>query len=371
MPRSNLLLCLTAGACVTIIACANDATPLTSASSIAPASASFSKGDDSKVGDDDRNDESAFTVAVIGDIPYGPAKLAEFPALVSKINGDPKVEMVLHVGDIKAGSNSPCTDSYFATVRSLFDQFQDPFVYTPGDNEWTDCHAAGKNNGLYTPTERLEAVRRLFFPVAGRTLGVNSERVRSQADDRDNSAYVENTSWRNARVVFAAVNITGSNNDGVSWGTPLPADASNYPSQAEEQASRARANAAWIDKAFARARATHAAGVVLMFQADMWDQAEPTLAGYDALVRQIGTLAARFGKPVLLLEGDSHVFRVDNPYSASSPLHAMHPATPVADNVTRIVVEGSGGRTEYVRLTVDPRKKQSAGLFTWERVPLN
>jgi hypothetical protein len=255
-------------------------------------------------------------------------------------------------------------------VRSLFDQFQDPFVYTPGDNEWTDCHVASKNNGLYTPTERLQAVRTLFFPVPGRTLGIRTRKVATQADDRRYAAFVENTRWREARVVFAAINITGSNNDGASWGAPLPADAGSYPSQAEEQASRAKANAAWIDEAFAKARSTHAAGVVLMFQADMWDQAEPTLAGYDALVQQIGTLAVRFGKPVLLLEGDSHVFRVDNPFSVSSPLHAIHPATPVADNVTRIVIEGSDGRTEYVRLKVDPRKK-SADLFSWERVPLN
>jgi hypothetical protein len=49
----------------------------------------------------------------------------------------------------------------------------------------------------------------------------------------------------------------------------------------------------------------------------------------------------------------------------------MHPATPVADNVVRAVVEGSAaGRTEYVRLTVDPSGKDT-DLFTFERVPLH
>jgi hypothetical protein len=39
--------------------------------------------------------------------------------------------------------------------------------------------------------------------------------------------------------------------------------------------------------------------------------------------------------------------------------------------VTRIVVEGSAaGRTEYIRLTIDPAKV-SGSLFAWERVPLN
>ena len=310
-----------------------------------------------------------FTFAVIGDTPYGPAKLAEFPSLVAKINADPAVSFVSHLGDIKAGKNAACTDGYFATVRALFDGFADPFVYTPGDNEWTDCHVAGKNNGLFTPTERLAAVRTLFFPVAGQTLGRDPMAVRSQAADPDNSAYVENVQFERGRVVFATLNITGSNNDGVSWGTPLPANAADYPSQASEQASRARANAAWLDRTFAEAHEEKAAGVVLMFQADMWDTAEPTLSGFDALVAQIGRLAADFGGPVLLLEGDSHSFRVDNPYSATSPLHALHAITPVAENVTRIVVEGSdAGRTEYLRVMVDP--KAQGPVFRWERIPL-
>ena len=106
-------------------------------------------------------------------------------------------------------------------------------------------------------------------------------------------------------------------------------------------------------------------------QADMWD-VTAQLSGFDALVTQIGTLAAAFGKPVLILEGDSHRFKVDNPFSASPPnaqAHALHPSTPVAENVTRMVVEGSDGRTEYVRLTIDP-KPTTGSIFSWARVPL-
>jgi hypothetical protein len=320
--------------------------------------------------EDDGKKDGPFTLAVIGDTPYGDVKLAEFPSLVSLINADRKVEMVLHAGDIKAGKNSPCTDQYFETIRALFDTFVDPLVYTPGDNEWTDCHVASKNNGLFTPTERLVAVRKRFFPVAGRTLGQHARHVLSQASDPANSAYVENTMWARADVVFAALNITGSNNDGADWGTPLPADAGNYPSQAQEQTTRARANSAWLNRTFALAREEHARGVVLLFQADMWDTSEPTLSGYDALVQQIGTLAANFGKPVLLLEGDSHVFNVDHPFTPGSPFFGVHLSTPVAENITRIVVEGSDkGRTEYLRLTINPKAK-AASLFTWERVPL-
>src|SRR6185503_10198656 len=101
-----------------------------------------------------------------------------------------------------------------------------------------------------------------------------------------------------------------------------------------------------------------------------WD-ATSALNGFDDLVTQIGTLAQAWGKPVLILEGDSHIFRVDHPYTASSPLFSLHPSTPIAENVMRIVVEGSAaGRTEYLRLTIDPRDKHHP-FFSYERVPLN
>ena len=84
--------------------------------------------------------------------------------------------------------------------------------------------------------------------------GRRPEQQLTQADDPANSAYVENVMWMESQVVFAALNITGSNNDVAPWGTPLPANASQFPSQAEEQAARAQANAAWLQKTFALAK---------------------------------------------------------------------------------------------------------------------
>ena len=358
MRRTTTSVLLSAAFATTAIACTTDP--------VAAPKASRDIAGNASVGDN----HGHITYAVIGDFPYGPQKRAELPALVDLINADPLVERVLHVGDIKAGSSSDCSDAYFADIREQFDRFDDPLVYTPGDNEWTDCHVQFKNNGLYTPTERLVAVRNVFFPNVGRTLGVRSARVFSQAElDPANAQYVENVMWRHGDVVFASLNITGSNNDTAPWGTPLPPNASSYPSQAAEQATRAQATSAWIDRAFATAK--DAKAVVLMFQADFWDgtlaNRSTTINGYDAIVTQIGTLSAAFGKPVLLVMGDSHVFRVDRPFTPSSPLFVLHPNTPVAPNVVRLVVNGSSSRTEYVRLTIDP---EAQDVFTFEEVPL-
>jgi len=314
----------------------------------------------------DTGPERRYTLAVIGNTPYGPAKFADFPRLVARINADSSVNVVVHLGDIKIGTNTPCTDTYNDSIRVLFDSFAAPLVYTPGDNEWADCHTDLKHNGLYTPTERLQAVRAKFFPVPGQTLGRRTMAVRTQASDTAHKAYVENVMWVESRVVFATLNVPGSNDDLEPWGYPLGPNAKDYPSQLDERAARGQANMAWVGEAFATATAQDAAGVVLMFQADMWDQTAE-VHGYTGLVRQVATLAAAFKKPVLLLEGDSHRYRVDQPFLPDSGFRKMFRAIPPAPNVTRVVVEGANGRTEYLRVTVDP---SGPTLFTWERVPL-
>jgi hypothetical protein len=65
-----------------------------------------------------------------------------------------------------------------ARHRADFDALEDPLVYTPGDNEWTDCHRA--NNGGYTPTERLDTLREVFFDRPGWSLGHHPKRLSAQ-----------------------------------------------------------------------------------------------------------------------------------------------------------------------------------------------
>jgi len=241
----------------------------------------------------------ATTLAVIGDNPYGAAKLAEFPTLVNRINTDPAVSLVAHLGDIKSGS-TVCSDAYLTKVRALFDTFEDPFVYTPGDNEWTDCHRT--NNGAYFPPERLDAVRRTFFPVPVQTLGAIKKQVLTQASRPGFSSFVENAMWTQSQVVFATLDLPGSNNDHAPWTNVTPEQAAQQPA---EYTGRTRADLVWMYEAFATAFRQNAKAVVLMVQSDMWDPAESDLTGYDTLLRPMAALAQAFGRPVLLLKGDS------------------------------------------------------------------
>ena len=67
------------------------------------------------------------------------------------------------------GSNKPCDDATFAARLKTFGRSVHPFIFTPGDNDWTDCGKASM--GGFDPLERLAKVRALFFPAPGRTLG--------------------------------------------------------------------------------------------------------------------------------------------------------------------------------------------------------
>lgn len=304
--------------------------------------------------------QNTTTLAVFGDAPYGTDQFALFPSFVDAINADPSVRLTVHVGDIKNGS-SRCDDSYFDAILVQFDRFLEPLVYTPGDNEWTDCHR--KKAGKFDPLERLAKVRDLFFPVPGLTLG-EPRLVFSQSWLPWWHEFVENVLWTQARVVFATVNVPGSNNDLVPWFTDDDTDTlvDDPARRTAEWDRRTDANVAWLVQAFAAAELTHARGVVIFMQADIWDGAP--LDGFDPIAQVFADLAADFGKPVLLIQGDSHVYKEDRPFEHGDPVHHVVTAAP---NVTRIVVHGETLPFEYLRLSVDAR---SAAVFSWERVPV-
>lgn len=298
---------------------------------------------------------AALTLAVIGDTPYGDEQIAAFPALVDEVNRDRHVEIVLHLGDIQTGK-SPCTNAYLKRARELFDSFADPFVYTPGDNEWTDCHLP--RAGGHVPTDRLAALRRTLYPARGETLGRRTRRLRTQADEPGFGAYVENQSWTEAGVVFSTVHVVGSDNGLAPWFGNRETAAQSAERRAEYDA-RLEAALAWLDRTFATARSTDAAGVVVAWHADTFGDAPSQ--GFDAIVARLAERARAFDGPVLLLEGDSHTYLVDRPLGAGSPAHGVRTA---ARNVTRIVVQGATA-SEWLRLSVDP---SDPDVFSWTRV---
>ena len=376
--------------------------------------------------DRDREFGDAFTMAVYGDAPYGckaaecptgfspdtkdgpnpgdPRQIEATPAFIDAINADPKVRLVLHAGDIHSGSNY-CTLAYNRRISELWRQFKDPLVYTPGDNEWADCHKSGEggnvidSNGNYVdyangnPVANLALVRAMFFATPGETLGGRKMRVISQSLAYDtahptDAEYVENVMWEQSSVLFVTLNIPGgSNNDDDKW---YGADKSG--AQIQEVAQRTAADLRWLDAAFTKAQSRGDKAVVIMEQADMWDlDGKPAshIANYETFTDKIADNAKKFGKPVLLINGDSHNYRSDNPLKAGQPcvIESGAAIDQCSDdawknheskgydvpNFHRLVVHGSTFPLEYVRMTVDPRVSNTPsdtafGPFSWERV---
>ncbi|HEX8630437.1 MAG TPA: hypothetical protein VF755_19935, partial [Catenuloplanes sp.] len=276
---------------------------------------------------------------LIGDTPYGDAQRAVFPGLVGHINADPAVRFVLHAGDVKSGSTT-CDDARFADLAGLFDTFADPFVLTPGDNEWTDCHRTAA--GGYLPTERLAAVRRVFYPRPGRTTGGRAMPVLTQALDPRYRPYRENVMFLRSRVVFSTVHVVGSENGVDPW-AQLPGG--DRPGERlAEVTARTGAALAWIDATFAAARAGRAAAVLLMMQA------EPTATpGFAEIRAKIVSQARAFGRPVLLVHGDEHVYEVEAGYAGVA-------------NLTRLETFGDTA-AHWLRVTADPRHP---AVFQWQ-----
>ncbi len=331
----------------------------------------------------DNHDEGPVTLAVFGDWPYNQNLLTNAPLLINSVNADPEVSRVIHVGDIHAGG-FPCTSAgilppiptsnpgWNQQVYFQFQQFRSPVVYTPGDNEWTDCHKT-KESKSGDPLKELASVRSLFFARPGKTLGYNTRNVTSQSDHFGaafpaDAQFVENVIWQEAKTVFVTVNMPGSNNDTLPWTNGFE----NPVAQAKEVAERTAADIRWLKTAFARAIGVHAKAVVIALQADMWDPAAVVAGGdglgaYTPFVQQLADLSVKFGGPVLLINGDSHVYGTDHPLAVpSSPTGLIH-HTQAVPNLTRITVQGSTNKpAEWLRLTVDPRMP---GVFSFKNVP--
>ena len=70
-----------------------------------------------------------------------------------------RADLVVHVGDIHSGKQF-CTESYDRTIFGLWTAYKNPVIYTPGDNEWTDCNKAGEGGGTYNKTtKQIDYVR--------------------------------------------------------------------------------------------------------------------------------------------------------------------------------------------------------------------
>jgi len=274
-----------------------------------------------------------FTFGALGDTPYTRFEEALFPGLLAGMS-DEDLAFVVHVGDFKA-ARARCSDELFRQRREWFDLVLHPFVFVPGDNEWTDCH--GFQAGGYEPLERLTKLRELFFQ-GEESLGQRRIRLARQGPE-----YPEHARWRHEHVLFLTLNV--------------PGNANNARAVPEEFRNRSAAVNRWLEQSFSLARGSRLQAVVIFMQANPWASPSNRYFGYRELLAALAREALGFDGEVLLVHGDTHRYRVD------APLRDPATGGPVA-NFTRVEVFGSPGMN-WVRI----RAAEEAGRVSFEVTP--
>jgi len=296
-----------------------------------------------------------YSIGLWGDVPYNDAqKTVGVPALISDMNRQ-RLAFTANDGDLKAGSG-PCPDSLYTEAKARFNSLEAPAMFTPGDNDWTDCD---RNAGVNS-SERLAFERTVLFSTPF-SLGQHPLRQEVQAPP-----YVENRRWSVGGVTYATLNVQGSCNN-LCDTAPDPA----------EFAARDAADIQWLQETFAKARERHAVAVMVIFQADPgWDLTDATRAptrnpktlaetdtapdGYKAFLTALRDETVAFGKPVVAVHGDSHYFRIDKPL--------LDAAGRRVQNFTRVEtfgdhVENNNNDVQWVKVDVNP---YSRGVFSFQ-----
>lgn len=218
----------------------------------------------------------------MGDTPYSAGEVKRLDHLIGDLNAEP-LAFVVHIGDITSG-RGPCTDEWFEERKAQFARIKPPFVLLPGDNDWTDCHRSGMD-----PVERLAKWRQLFCKT---TLHVEVQR----------GEYCEHVRWEAGGVLFVTLNVQGSNNN---LGRTAAMD--------NEYAMRMKAVLAWIDDGERVLKQRNLQRIVLLMQANPFNAPRRGPNGFASLMERVRALVAANPGKVILVNGDSHTYRDDEP----------------------------------------------------------
>jgi hypothetical protein len=160
--------------------------------------------------------------------------------------------------------------------------------------------------------------------------------------------------WQAGAVLFVGMNVPGSNNNWFGTTKDLGPSA--------EYLDRAGANRAWLASSFAVARERKLPGIVVVIQADPEFEAHHAEVGkpdgYAKFVGQLRSETMAFPGKVVLVHGDTHFFRIDQPLKNPETGETLR-------NFTRVETYGSP-TMGWVKGTVDAADPQ---LFRFEARP--
>jgi len=193
-----------------------------------------------------------YSVGLWGDFPYNDAQATTgVPNLIADMNSS-DIEFSVHDGDLKAGNGTPgsttptlCDNALYAQALRYLDTFVKPAMFTPGDNDWTDCDRPA--NCGFNSLERLDYERALYF-TSPNSFGSHPMPLEVQSTPlcpgfSGPARCVENRRWTYKGVTYFTMNVQGSCNN-LCDTDPDPV----------EWAGRNAANIEWMHQSFRAAR---------------------------------------------------------------------------------------------------------------------
>jgi hypothetical protein len=191
------------------------------------------------------------------------------------------------------------------------------------------------------PAEPAGVLARRLLPDSD---SLGQKEVTLQRQDED---YPENARWQRGGVTFATLHVVGSNNN-----RPTTLPDGTVVGNEEEYQNRNAANLEWLAETFDEAEDSGSPAVMLVIQANPFEEDTAEPSGFADFKRALEEETIAFGRPVVLVHGDSHTFRIDKPMVSE-----RHPL-----NFSRVETFGSPD-VYWVRATVDPREEE---VFSFE-----
>ncbi len=258
------------------------------------------------------------TFSALADIPYGSSEYALMRQYVTDHNRYSPSAFIIHLGDLLNGS---CDENKYEDVADIMKGFAVPAFVVVGDNEYNDCTS---------PAVALSRWRQYFAGFGQNFCGAPV--MEQQSARPENFAFTQNG------VLFIGLNLVGgAAHDQNEWNARLQADADWVNQQLQAKASQVRA-------AVVAAHAGPEGGTnnrVLFFT-------------------QFRSAAATFAKPVLFMQGNTLVYKLDQPWPES--------------NLSRLVVPR--GNTEppleiTVTMASNPLQAFTVKRQPWSSTPFN
>jgi len=228
--------------------------------------------------------EVVISFSAVGDVPYSEKDFSELREQIKAHNNSATSKFFIHLGDIKTGAQS-CTEDRYSKVSDVLKELNIPTFIVPGDNENNDCPDADEAF-LYWNKYFLHFHENWEIPY-----NISYQNVRK-----------ENFTWLEEGVLFIGLNLLGGRiHDAAEWKTRLTQ------------------NSEWVSELIDQNK-DKADAIVVFGHANVTDFSPEKYKLFTDVFRK---KAEEFGKPVLYLHGDGHMWIKDRPWPEKNILRVQ------------------------------------------------